>query len=42
MTVEEVAEARRFLHEIQVADSPFATMSDEDISKERLHAKGLV
>ena len=42
MTSEEVAEARKFLSEIQVEDSPFATMSDGDIRRERLQAKGLV
>lgn len=42
MSENEIAEAKDFLTSIQVCDSRFATMTDKDIKKERLQARGLV
>ncbi len=41
MTQDEIKEAYDFVRSIPVSNSRFSTMSDEEIRKERLQAKGL-
>lgn len=36
-----IADAKEFLHSIQIENSKFATMSDEDIRNERMQSKKL-
>ena len=42
MQDEKIADAKEFLRSIQVDDSQFSTMSDEDIKRERLMARSLI
>ena len=41
MSEQEIEDAKNFLHSIQIENSRFAKMSDEDIKRERMLSKGL-
>ena len=42
MVTARMDKAKNFLHSIQIENSRFAKMSDEDIKRERMQSKGLV